>query len=62
MNASPHPMLCSAISAQALCLARVEAARRDNYRTRRDADLHARLTRAQGVLLDAQDRLKGLLG
>ena len=49
-------------SAQALGVARLEAARRANYGGGTgDADLHARLTAAQGVLLTAQAALRPLL-
>jgi hypothetical protein len=53
--------LARAFSVQALGVAQLEAARRANYAQGADADLHARLTAAQGVLLAAQAALYPLL-
>lgn len=61
MPSTPHPSLARAFSVQALSLAQLEAARRANYAKDADADLHARLTAAQRVLLDAQAALYPLL-
>lgn len=56
-----HPTLDRTFSAQALGLARLDAARRANDARGRDPDLHARLTAAQTVLLAAQGALHPLL-
>lgn len=61
MRSEPDQTLNALFSAQALGVARLEAARRANYAARRDPDLHARLTAAQGVLLGAQAALHPLL-
>lgn len=61
MRPDPDQILNALFSAQALGVARLEAARRGNYAAPRDPDLHARLTAAQGVLLSAQAALHGLL-
>ena len=53
--------LARAFSVQALSVAQLETARRANYTQGADADLHARLTAAQGVLLAAQAALYPLL-
>ncbi len=53
--------LARAFSVQALSAAQLEAARRANYTQKPDADLHARLTAAQNVLLAAQAALYPLL-
>jgi hypothetical protein len=53
--------LARAFSLQALSVAHLEAARRANYGPGADADLHARLTAAQGVLLATQAALYPLL-
>ena len=61
MRPDPDQTLNAVFSAQALGVARLEAARRVNYGAPRDPDLHARLTAAQGVLLSAQAALHRLL-
>jgi hypothetical protein len=61
VTSAPDPTLRSLFTAQALGVARLEAARRANYAAARDAELHARLTAAQGVLSTAQAHLRGLL-
>lgn len=61
MPFTPDQALARAFSLQALSAAQLEAARRVNYAQGPDADLHARLTAAQGVLLAAQTALYPLL-
>ena len=66
---SPEPVLPSladyalsrAFSVQSLGVAQLETARRANYAAGPDAELHARLTAAQSVLLAAQAALYPLL-